>query len=111
MLCRNLLSKASRLVDEDGDDVLTCSLIHESELDFASDSDVRGSVRRLAAKRLECGPGEFSKWSQAIGFTHQPHNLLLDRSLDDVVFPVSQFCHDWMHAVFVHGVWNSVAYW
>ena len=111
MLCRNLLSKASRLVDEDGDDVLTCSLIHESELDFASDSDVRGSVRRLAAKRLECGPGEFSKWSQAIGFTHQPHNLLLDRSLDDVVSPLSQFRHDWMHAAFAHGVWNSVACW
>ena len=52
MLCRNLVSEKSELVDEDGTDLLTCSIIHESDIDFANDADIRGSVRRLAAHRL-----------------------------------------------------------
>ena len=52
MLCRNLVSEKSELVAEDGTDLLMCSIIHESEIDFASDADIRGSVRRLAAHRL-----------------------------------------------------------
>jgi hypothetical protein len=110
MLCRNLYSEASGLVDEDGSDMLTCSLLHENELDFANDEDIRGSVRRLAEKRHTASAEDFKRWSQAIGFRHEPHGMLLDPTLDVVVKPASQFTHDWMHAVFVHGVFNTVSY-
>ena len=36
--------------------------------------------------------------------------ILLDRSLDDVVDPCKIFIHDWMHGLFVGGVWNIVLY-
>jgi hypothetical protein len=110
MLCRNLYSTKSEIVDEDGSNLLTCSLIHESELDFATDEDIRGSVRRLAAKHASEPPAVFAKWSQAIGFRHEPHSMLLDPALDSLVFPAQQFVHDWMHCVFVHGCFNTIAY-
>ena len=36
--------------------------------------------------------------------------MLLDQSLDELVHPVSQFVHDWMHAIMVHGVMNTTVY-
>ena len=110
MLCRNLYSQKSEIVDEDGSNLLTCSLIHESDLDFATDDDIRGSVRRLAAKHASEPAAVFAKWSQAIGFRHEPHSMLLDPTLDTVVFPAKQFVHDWMHCIFVHGCFNTIAY-
>lgn len=110
MLCLNLYSKKSEIVDENGENLLTCTLVHEDELHFASDDDIRGAVRRLAAKSIAAPHKEFQRWQQAIGFRHEPHNLMLDESLRDIVLPATQFCHDWMHAIFVHGVFNTVAF-
>lgn len=110
MLCLNLYTRKSEIVDEDGEHLLTCTLVQESELHFATDADVRGSVRRLASKQLTEPPKLFDRWQQAVGFRHEPHNLLLDPGLDDVVMPVSQFCHDWMHAIMVHGIFNTVTF-
>ena len=35
---------------------------------------------------------------------------MLDTDLDGIVFPAEQFCHDWMHAIFVQGCFNTVLY-
>lgn len=110
MLCLNLYSHKSGLVDEDGEDILTCTLVHEDQLHFATDADVRGAVRRLAAYRATDNARTFEERKKAIGFRHEPHGLLLDPELDDLVQPVSQFCHDWMHAIFVHGVFGTVTF-
>ena len=40
-------------------------------------------------------------WNAA---TMQP--LAIERELDDIVQPAEQFMHDWMHCIFVSGVWN-----
>ena len=110
MLCRNLFSVQSGVVDEDGSDLLTCSLIHEADLDFATDADIRGSVQRLAARAGLDAPAMFAMRQQAVGFRHEPDSMLLDPELEDVVHPASQFCHDWMHAMMVHGVFNTMLY-
>eukprot|EP00969_Alexandrium_andersonii_P160639 7098088-Alexandrium_andersonii.AAC.1 len=49
MLCRNLVSYESSIADESGAKLLTCSLVHEHEMDFATGDDIRGTARRLAA--------------------------------------------------------------
>ena len=36
--------------------------------------------------------------------------MLLNPLLDNVLKPVSNFAHDWMHAMVVNGVWNTVMY-
>jgi hypothetical protein len=46
-----------------------------------------------------------------LGLTHQPHAILLDRSLDTILQPTEVYCHDWMHALFVDGVANHAVCW
>ena len=47
---------------------------------------------------------------QAVGYNNHPQNILLDRRLDHVVRPASQFMHDWMHALLVHGIFQTICY-
>jgi hypothetical protein len=110
MICKNLYSIGSDLAGEDGEELLTCSHVFENELDFATDMDIRNTVRRLAAYKLIDSPNDFKLREQACGFNHNPFNMLLDPSLDDVLKPVSQFAHDWMHTMVVHGVWNTIMF-
>ena len=110
MLCLNLVSEESELVDEDGSNMLTCTLVQEADLIFASDDAIRGAVKRLAMKVATLSAAECDMWSQAIGFRHEPDGLLLDPDLDDIVKPATHFCHDWMHACMVHGVFHTTGY-
>ena len=88
MICRNLFSEKSGVVDEDDEDLMTCSIIYKDELDVATDAEVRGTVRRLAALEGQVGSGEFELRQQAAGFRHEPKSLLNDPSLDEIVQPV-----------------------
>ena len=110
MGCRNLYSVSSEITNDDGDDFFTCSLIYEEELDFATDDDVRGTVRRLAEYAATCSSEELRLREQAAGFSNNPANLLLDPALDAILQPVTHFAHDWMHALVVHGVWNTIMF-
>ena len=108
MCCLNIVHNASELEDSDDDEnLLVCNALHDSELVPATDQDIRDSVHRLAAA---VGSRDFKRREQAEGFTHNPWSLMLDAELTDVVFPVRQFMHDWMHALFVHGVFNATAF-
>ena len=107
MLCRNLISNASEVIDEDGSHLLTCNMYSEADLDFATDDDVRGAMRRL--ERYADDP-DFELRQQACGFRFEPHGLLMHKSLDHIVKPVKQYCHDWMHCMMVNGVFTTTAY-
>ena len=108
MLCTNLVAVKSELVDEDRSKLLVCNLIHEHQLSFATDASIRAAIKRLDAFKLTETAGAFKMRQQAIGFTWQEHGLLNDPTLEDIVFPASQFLHDWMHCVFAGGVFNIV---
>ena len=111
ILCRNLYSKDSGVVGEDGESILTCSHIRACELDFATDDDVMGTVRRLAEIARTKPAKELKLREMAAGFNHNRFNLLLDADLGGtVVKPISNFAHDWMHTLCVHGVMNTISY-
>ena len=96
--CRTLYTEKSGILNgETKDELLTCSHLLESEQDFATDDDIRGTVSRLASFAANCSQEVLKAREQACGFNHHPANMLLNRNLDDVVFPASQFAHDWMH--------------
>jgi len=109
-LCGNLYTMKSGIVQEDGTDMLCCSLIHEEELVFSSDDDVLGTVDRLAARKLTDTDAIFRKREQVVGFRHEPCGLLLARELRGIVRPVSQYCHDTQHTLFVNGIFNTTVY-
>ena len=47
MLCKNLVSRSSRLAAHDRSDVLVCSVLHADECQLASDIEIRDSIARL----------------------------------------------------------------
>lgn len=110
MLCRNLLSRRSTVLGEDGNPLLTCSVIFESELDFATDADIRGTLLRLAEDHGRVTATLFGLKEQACGFKFEPHGVLMDPKLTRVMRPVSQYCHDWMHTVLEKGVFQTIFY-
>ena len=61
VLCGNLYTMASGIVQEDGSEMLCCSLIHEEDLAFSTDDDVYATIDRLAARKLTDGVDMFKK--------------------------------------------------
>ena len=108
MLCKNLVSTTSTLVDEDGTNLLVCNFLHEHELVFANDADIHATIERLSSFKLTSSAGDFKLRQQAMGFTFQEHALLFAKDLWDrgIVKPAAQFAHDWMHGLFSGGVFN-----
>jgi len=110
MLHANLYTSKSGIVQEDGTEMLTCSLVRDEDAILCSDEDVRGSVDRLAAKHATDAIAVFKKREQVVGFRHEPEGILLCEELRDTVKPASQFCHDTQHTLFVNGVFNTIVY-
>lgn len=109
-LCTNLFSQRSDIVGEDGSNLLTCSILHESDLHFATDSNIFDAVDRLADWKKTLKSGQFKLREQVLGFRHKEHGLLQDITLRDIVRPASNFCHDWMHTLASSGVVQTVIY-
>ena len=107
MLCKDLVTKASSLTDTDGTKLLVCEMATEERLAFATDADIRGAVKRVAAF-AGIPKGEFKLRQQAIGFSYLQHGLLSNARLEHAVKPATQYCHDWMHALFCSGVFNII---
>jgi len=108
VLCRNLFSLASEVVDEDGEELLRCNVKKYAELDLATSADLRYSVRRLNELHDDPAiqPDEFANREKALGFTWSPYNILGDPEMDPYLDVPEQFFHDWMHMIFVGGIFN-----
>jgi hypothetical protein len=116
LLCRNLVAMETEFVDEDtGDSICTASVTFEHECDLATDSEIRGTIERLKARHEDCTSrritaGSFANWQKAIGLNFQPDGLLMDSELLDIVKPTEHYMHDWMHTLFVVGVFHTVTW-
>lgn len=108
MLCRDMIAEDTGEVDDDECPVIVCKDISAVLTDKCDDDDIRGSVDRLAARRLTLGIGNFKLLQQAVGFNDEPFGILRNDRLRDIVKPAKQYCHDWMHALMVSGVMNVV---
>jgi hypothetical protein len=112
LICKNLFTKSSQIVDEDGSNLLTCGVVKASELATATSHEIRTNARYLAKKAAVLAPSgeQFISLQQALGLTHHNHSLLLDRQLDPYIDPCSAYIHDPMHGLFVDGVFNILVY-
>ena len=110
LLCKNLFVNESNIIDEDGTNLLTCNVLKWTGLVAASSMDLRRNARYLATKVDTMSPDAFIALQQSLGLTHHKHSLLLDTYLDAYLDPVAVYLHDWMHALFVDGVFNLTLY-
>lgn len=100
IFCSNLVSKRSSLPHE----VLTTQAFDPSALQLATDQDLQGTFSRLASRAGTVSKDDFKLWEQAVGFNYNEHSLPWDPILGPHLKPCSQFVHDWMHTMFVGGV-------
>jgi len=109
-LCLNVISRRSKVV-QDGllDDFpgLVCENISNENLVFATDQDVRATQLRLRAASATHTKANFDMLQKATSFNYEPHGILQDDELFDIVKPISQYCHDPMHCLVVGGVFNT----
>ena len=110
LLCKNLFEQTSQLVEMDGTNLLACDVLKYEGLVLASSKDLRKTARYIEGKHATMPAGAFTILQQSLGMTYHKHALLLDRSLDDLYDPVPGYMHDWMHALFVDGIYNTTLY-
>lgn len=106
LLCRNHFSRTSEVANADDEGTLVCDVIHASRLDLATSDELIDACRKVHMYKRTLEADEFETRSKALGFTYMGYNLLCDRELDGVLDPAKQYCSDWMHCLFVGGVWN-----
>ena len=110
LLCKNLFHEKSGIIDEDGTNLMACNVLKWKDLVPASSMDLRRNARYLANKEGTMSAEAFIDLQQSLGQTHHKHSLLLDTYLDAYIDPVAVYQHDWMHALFVDGVFNTILY-
>ena len=85
MLCRNVVSMKSDLADVDADGNVFCNIIKVDDVDFATDDDIVGSVKRLHRCRLTDSTEDFEDRQIACGFTYTGYSLMTDPELEGVI--------------------------
>jgi len=90
----------------DGDGSVVCNATKVSQLDVATSAELKDAIRRIHARKGIDDARIQEVRENTLGFTYSGYNLMVDRELDDIVQPAEQFMHDWMHCIFVSGVWN-----
>ena len=110
LLCKNLFTDESNVVQEDGSRLLRSSVIKLDGLEASTDAELRTNARYLEQKARTVHGEAFKQLQQAIGLTYAPNGILLDRKLDSILSPTSVYLHDYMHLLYVDGVLNRVIY-
>lgn len=110
LLCKNLFTEASRVVESDGTNLLRCNVIKLHDCIPMRGRDLRVNARFLAGQKPHLTNPKFTELQQALGLTYHPHALLLDDTLDAVLDPCKVYMHDSMHGLYVDGVVNLVMY-
>lgn len=110
MMCKNLFVLAKE--DEEAGDKKLARFTKLSQLDVATDQEILSSWSRMQERSASCNKAEFRKWSQAAGIDFSQQALLLSDKLksQNLLKPISQYMHDYMHGLCSNGVLNWVIF-
>ena len=78
-----------------------CDAKRYSQLQLVTNQQLLASYQRLHVRHDTCNKKEFALWQQATGLSYSKFVIMLNQNLlsKNLVQPVSQFCHDWMHGI------------
>ena len=109
MACKNLFVLAQ---DEEKGDKEIAKFTKYSQLDIANDQEILDSWDRMKSRKKDCSKTEFKKWCQACGIDYSEQALLLSPILrsQNLLKPISQYMHDYMHALCSNGVMSWIAF-
>lgn len=108
-LCTNVVAESSQLhLHQDG---LQPSTSTEMNLwKPASNELIFAKLRRLTSEHGRVTKQAFEDLEKSLGWLHNPHGLLGDGRQNPLgIEPISILHYDYMHTIFVHGVFNLEA--
>ena len=110
MMCKNVFVLTKE--DEEVGDKKLAQFTKLSQLDVATDEEILSSWSRMQERASSCNKAEFKKWSQAAGIDFAHQALLLSETLrsQNLLRPISQYMHDYMHGLCSNGVLNWVIF-
>ena len=106
----NKVTRVSEIVPEDGTGLLVCDLIQDRDLIYATDDDIRHTLKRLQDHSATDDRKTFASRQQAYGWRYEPSCLLYDEALNDTMKPATQTAIDWMHCFMVSGVFSTILF-
>ena len=110
MACKNIFRITSSNDDEGQKEI--SSYIKHCQLDIATDQEILDSWSRMQSRSKTCSKAQFKKWSQAAGIDWSEQALLASPILREhnLLQPISQYMHDFMHGLASNGVLNWVTF-
>ena len=78
-----------------------CDAKRYSQLQLVTNQQLLASYQRLHVRHGTRNKKEFAFWQQATGLSYSKFAIMLNQNLlsRNLVQPVSQFWHDWMHGI------------
>ena len=100
MLCANVHAAKKTCNDGDPEEV-HCDGKRYSQLQLVTNQQLLASYQRLHVRHGTRNKKEFAFWQQATGLSYSKFAIMLNQNLlsRNLVQPVSQFWHDWMHGI------------
>ena len=104
--CKHVVSVRSTLSEHAAEPgyLITTNCLDVSRFDLQTDTSIWTSVDLLAAAASRLPNAELDRLQQAIGFTHNQDNMLLDRRLRTFWGPITGTMGDWMHIYLAQGL-------
>ena len=108
MACKNIIVLTR---DEEKGDKEIAKFTKYSQLDIANDQEILGSWDRMKSRK-SLSKAEFKRWSQACGIDYHEQALLLSPTLrqQNLLKPITQYMHDYMHGLCSNGVMSWIAF-
>ena len=109
MLCQNIFNQKLRPEIIEGDrsgwaQPHTCN--DYAKLVLHTSSSIRAILNRLSTAQANMTKGEFQELEIRFGWNLIPNSLLMNISLFSICCPSEVLLYDWMHVLFVSGVFN-----
>ena len=109
LLCANIFHFKIRneIVRQDPFGISQHHTTHDcSKLRLHSPQSIDAILHRLETSWNNLNKGEFDELEKRLGWNYVPDSLMYNRSLRRLIEPSSHAIYDWMHIIFVHGVFG-----
>ena len=109
MLCANIFNYSVRrdIVARDATGVAQHHVTHDaSKLKLHTTESIMAIIRQLDASHGTMGVGAFAELETRLGWNYVPGGIMYNTLTRSLMDPVSVAMYDWMHVIFVSGVFG-----
>ena len=112
MHCKNIFISRRQNAEGDVSDSKLVQYLKHRDLDIATDQEILDSWMRMRERRPSLNQQQWKQWQSAAGIDFDDSALLMSDILrtQEIIKPISGYCHDFMHGLCSNGVMNWIVY-